>query len=173
MRKLATLAATLVVAGFGFANVAQAVPPPHAGGGKSSFALLNEPGGDTSVQCGAFKDLDSSETITGDDLPAAFTLYITMGNRSDSGLGGVDGGVRVTYTDGDFVDYPIAAGETVNITMAAGGFLPFDSFITVTSSPGPLDGAVLIGQISLFLDSKAGVPHPFLADNSFCTTTSP
>ena len=68
-----------------------------------------------------------------------------MGNRNDPGLGGVNGFVRVTYNDLDFVDYPTPAGTTLNITMAAGGSDP-DKAVKV-SGDGP-GGSVLVGQMS-------------------------
>ncbi len=171
MQKLLTItAAAALVAALGFAGTAWAVPKDSAGGAEADFALLDEEPTveDVSVQCGAFRDIDRSGTVNAGDEPAAFLVHITMTNRGD--LGGADGGVRVTYKDTDFVDYPIAAGETVNITMAAGGTPDVDDLITVTSSPGPLAGALLIGQMSIFVDRKKAVPHPDVAP-SFCTTT--
>ena len=131
----------------------------------TDHALLNEPGGDTSVQCGAIK-------APGKPKAAAFTMYITMTNRGDSGLGGVNGFVRVTYLDTDFVDYAIPVGTTLNITLAGGGTLGVDDIITVTGDG--VGGAVLIGQVSLH--THHGKPHPNLPGqdgNDFCTTTSP
>lgn len=137
---------------------------------RSDFALLNmeplapPPGPDVSVQCGATRLNDDDEA-----KPTAFLMFITMGNRSDSGIGGVDGGVRVTYQDGDFVDYPIKAGETLQISLSGGGTPGVDQAIKVTSSPGPLAGAVLIGQVSLL--TEKGKPNPLISTESFCTTT--
>jgi hypothetical protein len=141
------------------ADNAKLLAPPT----RSDFALLDmEPGvGDVSVQAGA-----TAGTAT-KPKPAPFTLYITMTNRTD--LGGTDGFVRVTYNDGDFVDYNIAAGGTVQITLAGGGTPGVDDLITVTGQ----GGAILIGQISLI--TEKGKPHPGLAGqdgNSFCTTTA-
>jgi len=128
----------------------------------TDHALLNEPGGDTSVQCGAIK-------APGQPKAAAFTMNITMTNRAD--LGGLDGFVRVTYQDNDFVDYHIPAGTTLNITLAGGGTLGVDDIIIVTDGGS---GAVLIGQVSLH--THHGKPHPNLPGqdgDDFCTTTSP
>ncbi len=170
MRNIATMTAAAALI-FGLTSVAQAVPPGHSGGGKSDFALLDEEPTieDVSVQCGAFKDVDGSESVNAGDLPAAFRVFITMGNRSDSGIGGTDGFVRVTYRDTDFVDYAIPAGTTLNLSLAGGGTLGVDDVIKVTST----SGAVLIGQMSIYLDSQAGDPHPDVDAGlvSFCTTT--
>ena len=145
----------------------------NGGRPRADFALLNmEPvplppstGPDVSVQCGAIQGSSSNPRRT------AFTMFITMGNRGDSGLGGVDGGVRVTYQDGDFVDYPIKAGETLQMSLAGGGTPGVDQAIKVSSSPGPLAGAVLIGQVSLITDR--GKPNPVIDPTgiSFCNTT--
>lgn len=171
MRKLATLTATAALI-LGLTSVAQAEPPPHSGGAQSDFALLDEEPtvNDQSVQCGAYKELDGDpDAIDGDDLPAAFRVFITMGNRDDSGFPGTDGFVRVTYADSDFVDYAIPVGTTLNLSLAGGGTLGVDELITVTSG----GGALLIGQMSIYLDSQSPkiVPHPSL--EFFCTTTLP
>lgn len=116
----------------------------------ADFALLDmeQTVGDVSVQAGA----------TGGNerhlRPTAFTVHITMTNRAD--LGGSNGFVRVTYADTDFVDYPIAAGTTLQMTLAGGGTTNVDDIITVTGR----SGAVLVGQISLI--TASGKPHPGL-----------
>ncbi len=130
---------------------------------RSDFALLDmEPGvGDVSVQCGAIKGSTTNPKAT------PFTVYVTMTNRGD--LGGTDGFVRVTYNDGDFVDYAIAADATLQMTISAGGTLGVDDILTVTGT----GGATLIGQISLH--TERGKPHPDLAGqdgDSYCTTTA-
>jgi len=138
------------------------VPTAQADAPVTDHALLNEPGGDTSVQCGAIQ-------ARGLPKAAAFTMNITMTNRAD--LGGLDGFVRVTYQDTDFVDYHIPAGTTLNITLAGGGTLGVDDIIIVTDGGS---SAVLIGQVSLH--THHGKPHPDLPGqdgDDFCTTTSP
>jgi len=124
---------------------------------RSDFALLNQPGGDVSVQCGAIGGGHDDD----DELrPAAFTMFITMTNA------GPDGAVQVRYADGDLVNYAIAANTTLNITLAAGGTVGTDDIITVTNG-GP---AVLAGQASII---TSGRPHPLLPKQdgrSFCTT---
>ena len=102
---------------------------------RASFALLNEPGGDTSVQCRAAPN-------------HPFTLHITMTNRGD--LGGAAGFVRVTYRDEDFVDYAIPVNTTLQISLIGGGIAGVDDIITV-SGDGP-GRAVLVGQASLLTD---------------------
>ncbi len=141
----------------------------------TDFALLCESApancvlpADLSVQCGAFIDKNNNDTIEDDgtDAAANFTVYITMANR------GTAGDVRVEYLGktgalSDVVIYPIAALETVNITMAAGGTLDADSLIKVSGA----NGALLVGQISMSVDGALG-PEPHPGNNtSFCTTT--
>jgi hypothetical protein len=132
------------------------------GKARSDFALLDQEPTvmDVSVQCGAIRGWSDHMKA------AAFTMFITMTNRSD--LGGTSGFVRVTYRDGDFVDYRIPVDTTLNITLAAGGTVDRDDIITVTGT----GGAVLVGQASLLTDR--GRPHPDLPGQdgrSFCTTT--
>lgn len=131
---------------------------------RSDFALLDQEPTvmDASVQCGAIR----GSSDHGRMKPAAFTMFITMTNRSD--LGGANGFVRVMYRDGDFVDYRIPVDTTLSMTLAAGGTVGTDDIITVTGT----GGAVLVGQASLATDR--GRPHPDLPGQdgkSFCTTT--
>src|SRR5437016_2119941 len=116
----------------------------------SDFALLDQPGGDKSVQCGA-----TGGTTT--PSPSAFVMHITMTNRGD--LGGALGFVRTTYHDnGDFVDYAIPANTTVQISLKGGGTPGVDDEIVVTGT----GGAVLIGQASVTA-SSGGKPLPALS----------
>ena len=130
----------------------------QAGPQRSDFALLDmEPTvADVSVQCGAKK--------ANDQQAAPFTMHITMTNRGD--LGGVNGFVRVTYRDTDFVDYAIPANTTVQITLAGGGTPSVDNLVKVTGT----GGALLIGQASVILHADAK-PHPLLGGTAYCTTT--
>jgi hypothetical protein len=119
---------------------------------QSDHALLNGPGGDTSVQCGSKRG----------NGPASFVYFVTMTN-----VALVPGAIRVTYADNDFVDYLIPAGGSFSFSQAAGGTKNVDDLITVTAT----GGAILIGSMSALLDEGAK-PHPSLAPN-FCTTTTP
>jgi hypothetical protein len=118
----------------------------------SDHALLNGPGGDTSVQCGARRG----------NAPAAFVYYVTMTN-----LGGVAATVVVTYADSDSVAYQIPAGGSFSFSQAGGGTKNVDDLITVTANPP----TSLVGSMSVLVDEGAK-PHPTLAP-SYCTTTSP
>ena len=156
MKKLAISLFTTALVGSLFVTSAFAASKT-----KNDFALLDmEPGvADQSVQAGAISGKAGKFTA------APFTVHITMTNRGD--LGGTNGFVRVTYKDGDFVDYAIPVGTTVQITLAGGGTLGVDDIITVTGT----GGAVLIGQISI---TTEGSPHPNLPGqngSSFATTT--
>lgn len=123
---------------------------------RADFALLNQPGGDVSVQCGAIGGFDEDDGFR----PAAFTMFITMTNT------GSDGALQVKYNDGDLVNYAIAANTTLNITLAGGGTVGTDDIIFVTG----VNGAVLAGQVSII---TSGRPHPVLPKQdgrSLCTT---
>lgn len=134
---------------------------PALAADKSDFALLDqEPTvADKTVQCGALK----SEDLLPKAVP--FTLHITMTNRSDSGIGGMNGFVRVKYHDGDFVDYAIPVNTTLQISLAGGGTLGVDDAIQV----GSKGGAKLIGQISII--GKDLKPFALISTTSLCTTT--
>jgi len=130
---------------------------------RSDFALYDQESGvaDKSVQCGATNSVGKSLKRT------AFTVYITMTNRSD--LNGANGFVRVTYQDGDFVDYRIPVDTTLQITLSGGGTPGVDQIITVTG----IGGAVLVGQMSLLTED--GKPHRDLLGQTqplriFCST---
>jgi hypothetical protein len=45
---------------------------------------------------------------------SAYTWYLSVGNS------GADGSVRITYKDGDTVNFPIAAGQTLQLAQAGG-----------------------------------------------------
>ena len=144
----------LALALFGWLSVTTAPAGP-----KTDHALLNGPGGDTSVQCGATKIEKPGGVIT--YKPTSFTVHITMTNRGD--LGGANGFVHVAYQDGDFVEYAIPAGTTVQISLAGGGTPDVDQIITVTGT----GGAVLVGQMSIITEDGAK-PIPPLSPN-YCT----
>src|SRR5712691_2201904 len=101
---------------------------------KADFALLDEEQtvADQNVICSC---------VNSEGKHMGCQIKITMGNRKD--LGGVDGFVRTTYNDLDFVDYPIPAGTTVNITLASAQLA--DRAVKV-SGDGP-GGSVLVGQM--------------------------
>jgi hypothetical protein len=129
MRRALMLGLTFALVCVGWVGAAQAQSS------KTDFALLDEPGGgDTNVIC-------RCANPQGD--PTSCQIKVTMGNRSDQG--GANGFVRVTYNDLDSVDYPIQAGTTLNITMAAGGSNP-DKAIKVSGDG--TGGSVLVGQMS-------------------------
>jgi hypothetical protein len=141
---IATVAATVI----GLAAVAGATA--LAGGPqRSDFALKDVT--DASVECGASH--------------STFTIHITMTNRSD--LGGGPGFVRVTYHDGDFVDYAIPVDTSLQISLAGGGTPGVDDLIKVTDG----GAARLIGQESILLQ-KSGKPLPETAP-SYCITDPP
>jgi hypothetical protein len=115
---------------------------------RSDFALLNGPGGDASVQCGAKRG----------NGPASFVYFVTMTNVGDAGA------IRVTYADNDTVDYQIPAGGSFSLSQAAGGTKNVDDLVTVSA----VEPAVLVGSMSALVDPGAQ-PHPALAP-SYCTT---
>ncbi|HEX3409310.1 MAG TPA: hypothetical protein VHS07_03480 [Candidatus Binataceae bacterium] len=98
---------------------------------RGDFALLDqEPTvADLSVQCGA--TVGNSRN----PQPGAFTMNITMTNRTD--LGGAAGFVRVNYADGNFVDYAIPVDTTLNMNIAGGGTPGVDESLRSLTAPAP------------------------------------
>ncbi len=147
---------TLALVGFLFPGALIAAP-------KSDSATYNQGASrrDISVQCGATNSFGNLFR------PTAFTVYITMSNRGD--LGGMDGFVRVTYEDGDFIEYAVPLNTTLQITLSGGGIPNVDQIITVSGT----GGAVLVGQMSLL--TEQGKPHKDLLGQTrtptiFCST---
>ena len=92
----------------------------------SDHALIDQTGGDTSVAC---------RTTNG----RAFEVHATM-----RAFGGAVT-MRVTFQDGDFVDYPIAQDETLSLSQAAGSSAGVDRRIRISTSGGAGD---LVGWMS-------------------------
>jgi hypothetical protein len=158
MKKIAVCVLALGL--FGWLSVATSSAAP-----RSDFALYDQESvgqtPDISVQCGATNSEGKSFKST------AFVVYITMTNRGD--LGGANGFVRVTYQDGDFVEYAIPQNTTLQITLSGGGTPDVDQIITVAGT----GGAVLVGQMSL--STADGKPHRDLFGQTkparnFCST---
>jgi hypothetical protein len=106
----------------------------------SDFALFDETGGDFSVSCGS--------AVTGTNQNnKAYEVHIAM--RAING----DAVMRVTFVDGDFVDFPIPDGTSFSMSQAAGGTPAVDGEVTVTS----VGAGQLVGWMSAnFYPAGAG-----------------
>ena len=71
----------------------------------------------------------------------AFNYHVAVTNH----ISGGDGFVRVTYKDGDFVQFPIAPGGSFSFTQAAGSKDGFDSAIRISNGGS---AARLVGVVS-------------------------
>jgi hypothetical protein len=105
-----TAVALLVLWPAGAASVA-------ATGKVADHSLIDQTGGDTYVQC---------RTTNG----RAFDVHASV-----RAFGG-DVTVRVNFRDGDFVDYPLAQDEVLNLSQAAGSTSGVDTRIRITKSGG-------------------------------------
>ena len=92
----------------------------------SDHALIDQTGTDTDVFC---------RSTNGQP----FTVYGSF--RASGG----DVTMRVTFRDGDFVDYPIAQDTSFSFSEAAGGTPSVDKKIVVSTSAGAGD---LVGWLS-------------------------
>jgi hypothetical protein len=98
--------------------------------GANDFALfdgsnpLNQP--DAGAVCGARKG-------------RSFTYHLAVANY------GADGFIRVTYADGDWVQFPIAAGGSFSMSQAAGSRSGNDAAVRVSNGGS---GAQLAGTLS-------------------------
>jgi hypothetical protein len=108
---VACVAATVAVFSFVSASGAETT------GLISDHALIDQTGGDTSVDCRATNK-------------QAFIVYGAF-----RAFGG-DVTMRVTFKDGDFVDYPIAQDTSFSLSEAAGGSPSVDKKIVVSTSGG-------------------------------------
>jgi hypothetical protein len=104
----------------------------------SDHALIDQTGTDTDVFC---------RSTNGQP----FTVY-----GSFRAFGG-DVTMRVTFRDGDFVDYPIAQDTSFSFSEAAGGTPSVDKKIVVSTSAGAGD---LVGWLSA---SRSPVSKAFVA----------
>jgi hypothetical protein len=140
MRKRAIVFASTCV---GVAAVALVVLWPasaQTSGLISDHALIDQTGGDTFVQCRTTNR-------------RAFDVHATM-----RAFGGPVT-MRVTFRDGDFVEYPLAQDETLSLSQAAGSSA-VDRRIRITKSGGT---GSLVGWMSAGRIDRSGA---FVA----CTT---
>ena len=91
-------------------------------------------------------------------------VFISVTN---SGTGAADGTVKITFTDGDTVDYALKVSNSLSIMQSAGGTQTADGTIKVSEA----NGANLFGWISLLTEGSASPPSvaPF-SGTAFCTT---
>lgn len=140
MKMKESLAVALLSLGFvvQFAPWAIADDDDH---GKSDFALFdgtnpaNQP--DEGAICGA-KDLKKGKS---------FTFYLTVTAHAS----GPDGFVRLTYKDGDFVQFPIKSDASFSLSQAAGSKGGADRAVRVSNGGS---GARLVGAMSAISDHK-------------------
>ena len=84
-------------------------------------------------------------------VSGAATLHASVTAHSS----GPDGFVRLTYQDGDFVQFPIASNGTLQLTQAIGGTFGVDRRIRL-SNGGDSAGARLVGSLSAISLSTFG-----------------
>jgi hypothetical protein len=121
---------------------------------RGGVAVLDMVGGDTSVQCGARRGTGQPKST------ATFVYHVTM--TSVAG-----GAVRLQFNDtpASFIDFPIAAGGTLNFSQVGGAVPGFNDVVTITGDPTTTD---LQGTISALFD-PGSQPHPTLALD-YCKT---
>ncbi len=135
---LAVLLSTGIVLLFGLPTVASA-------GSKSSFALFdgtnpaNQP--DSGAVCSA------NEVKKGKDVKKdkAFTYHVAVTNHGGAGF------VRITYFDGDFVQYKIPVDGSFSFSQAAGSKGGADRAVRVSNGGS---AAVLVGSMSAIGDEE-------------------
>jgi hypothetical protein len=95
-------------------------------------ALIDTTGGDVSVNCKGQKN------SAGDVSP--FEFYASL-----RAFGG-DAVARVTFLDGDWVDFPIPNDTSFSLSQAAGGTQDVDRKIVISRAPGSVGH--LVGWVS-------------------------
>jgi hypothetical protein len=121
---------------------------------RGGVAVLDMVGGDVSVQCGAKRGAGQPKTT------ATFVYHVTMTSAAG-------GAVRLQFADGSFIDFPIAAGGTLNFSQVGGSAPGFNDVVTITGTGTAID---LQGTISALFDTGSQ-PHPTLAPD-YCRTNS-
>lgn len=122
MRRKGILAAVmLAVMALGASASAGAI------GDRTDFTLFDQTGTDVSARC---------RTTSGD--PFEF-------NASVRAIGG-DAVMRVTFRDGDFIDYPIPENTSFSLHQIAGTDIGTDNRLIVTAAPG--SSGDLVGWLS-------------------------
>lgn len=96
-------------------------------GDPTDFTLFDQTGGDTSARC---------RSTTGD--PFEFNASVRAIND--------DAVMRVTFRDGDFIDYPIPQDTSFSLHQIAGTDVGVDNRLIVTAAPGSV--GVLVGWLS-------------------------
>lgn len=96
-------------------------------------ALIDTTGGDVSVNC---KGVKTGTTAT----VSPFEFYASL-----RAFGG-DAVARVTFGDGDYVDYPIPNDTSFSLAQAAGGTEDVDKKIVISRAPGSVGH--LVGWVS-------------------------
>jgi hypothetical protein len=101
---------------------------------KSDFAFFDGTSSDAAT-AGALCGAGSPSDV---EVGEAYTFHIALAN-----LGG-PGFVRLTYADGDFIRFPIAANASLTLSQAAGGRGGFDRAVRVhnESSAAQLAGTM-------------------------------
>ena len=128
-------------------------------GGRSDFSLFDGTNPANQGDSGAANPAPTGvagAVCAGDDKLRAdrpFTYYVTVTNHSS----GAAGFVRVTYKDGDFVQYPIAPGGVLSFSGAAGSKGGADAALRISGVPGGATGTRLVGSASV-LRTDGGKP---------------
>jgi len=101
--------------------------------GENDFALFDGSNPANQPDSGAVCGSDPNK-------PQPFTYYLAVANY------GSDGFVRITYADGDWVQFPISAGGSFSLTQAAGSKSGNDAVVRVSNGAS---AAQLAGVMSV------------------------
>lgn len=143
-RGIALLAVAALIAGgffLGSLGSSGTIEPAHAGvdGKKHDFALFDTTGGDTGATC---------------ESAGKFLIYLSVRAINDTAT------ARVTFADGDLIDFPVAQDQSFSFTQAVGGTNGVDDVITVSKQ-----GA---GNLVGWLSAERAQPKKGVA----CSTTT-
>ena len=177
MRKLLTLtAAAALVAAFGFAaGPASAQKQTCSGGGcdqsivkgsvkgQSDHALFSSAAGDTAIYCGVELDL----------FVEPWTLHVAASAPSSNGK------VKITFNDGDSIEFAVASGSSFSTVQALGG-VPGVTGGVAGTPPGVDDlvkvsgsGGVTLMMVSAEVHIKATDPFDEAADTVNSSAAEP
>lgn len=126
------------------------------GDNKSDFALFDGTNPANQGAAGVANPLPKgvAGAVCGGTKPGkAFTFHVTVTNHSS----GAPGFVRLTYKDGDFVQFPLAPGGSFSFSQAGGSKGGADRAVRISGVPGGATGTRLVGAMSI-LSAEDGKP---------------
>ncbi len=130
---------------------------------QSDHGLISFATGDTAGFCG------SKTAISGTGANATMLPWILNVAASGGASGGT---LRLTFNDGDSVDYPIAAGTSFSAQFSFGGVIGVDNVVKISRTG--FVNASIVPQVVISALATGAAVDPFTGDssiNNFCVVS--